>query len=64
MNSRPRRRLRPSRQTPAASPSAAPPAASGARGSRARDRLELDTTVVTGNRELPKVLYIVPVEEG
>jgi hypothetical protein len=24
------------------------------------DRLELDTTIVTGNRELPKVLYIVP----
>jgi hypothetical protein len=24
------------------------------------DRLELDTSVVTGNRELPKVLYIVP----
>ena len=24
------------------------------------DRLELDKTVVTGNRELPKVLYIVP----
>ncbi|MET0499148.1 MAG: hypothetical protein ABW106_12865 [Steroidobacteraceae bacterium] len=24
------------------------------------DRLKLDTTVVTGNRELPKVLYIVP----
>lgn len=24
------------------------------------DRLELDTTEVTGNRELPKVLYIVP----
>lgn len=24
------------------------------------DRLELNTTVVTGNRELPKVLYIVP----
>lgn len=24
------------------------------------DRMELDTTVVTGNRELPKVLYIVP----
>lgn len=24
------------------------------------DRLQLDTTVVTGNRELPKVLYIVP----
>ena len=29
------------------------------RGTNA-DRLELDTTVVTGNRELPKVLYIVP----
>ncbi len=26
----------------------------------AADRLDLDTTVVTGNRELPKVLYIVP----
>jgi len=24
------------------------------------DRLELDTTQITGNRELPKVLYIVP----
>lgn len=28
--------------------------------SAATDRLDLDTTVVTGNRELPKVLYIVP----
>jgi len=26
----------------------------------AKDRLELDTTQITGNRELPKVLYIVP----
>jgi hypothetical protein len=24
------------------------------------DRLDLETTVVTGNRELPRVLYIVP----
>jgi hypothetical protein len=24
------------------------------------DRLNLDTTIITGNRELPKVLYIVP----
>ncbi|HTE40420.1 MAG TPA: hypothetical protein VK629_06315 [Steroidobacteraceae bacterium] len=30
------------------------------RGSTRADRLDLDTTVVTGNRELPKVLYIVP----
>jgi hypothetical protein len=29
-------------------------------GGKALDRLELDTTQITGNRELPKVLYIVP----
>ena len=27
---------------------------------KAHDSLELDTTQITGNRELPKVLYIVP----
>ena len=27
---------------------------------KAHDNLELDTTQITGNRELPKVLYIVP----
>jgi hypothetical protein len=26
----------------------------------AKDRIDLDTTQITGNRELPKVLYIVP----
>jgi hypothetical protein len=26
----------------------------------AQDRLELDTTQITGNRELPRVLYVVP----
>ena len=36
----------------------AKPAASGRRAQS--DRLDLDTTIVTGNRELPKVLYIVP----
>ena len=41
----------------AKSPAKAAPAASGA---KSNDRLALDTTVVTGNRELPKVLYIVP----
>jgi len=44
-------------------------AAAGAKGAAATtktgarkgpDRLELDTTDITGNRELPKVLYIVP----
>jgi hypothetical protein len=45
--------------TPAPGTTAAP--ARGARGSdRALDRLELDTTQITGNRELPRVLYIVP----
>jgi len=33
------------------------PAAAARKGP---DRLELDTTDITGNRELPKVLYIVP----
>jgi hypothetical protein len=27
---------------------------------KAEDRLQLDTTQITGNQELPKVLYIVP----
>jgi hypothetical protein len=45
-------------QTAAPTPGARPQPASRP-GARA-DRLELDTTVVTGNRELPKVLYIVP----
>jgi hypothetical protein len=30
------------------------------KNSNRSDRLNLETTVVTGNRELPKVLYIVP----
>ncbi len=49
---------------PNAAPAPAAPGAAGtatrARGGRALDRLELDTTQITGNRELPKVLYIVP----
>lgn len=41
---------------------AAKPATAAAEPARrtGSDRLNLDTTVVTGNRELPKVLYIVP----
>jgi len=31
-----------------------------ARNNAAMDRLDLDSTVITGNQELPKVLYIVP----
>jgi hypothetical protein len=38
---------------PAAKPTAA-------NKSNAKDRLDLESTQITGNRELPKVLYIVP----
>jgi hypothetical protein len=42
---------------PSSKPGAAKP---GAPKSNAKDRLDLDSTQITGNRELPKVLYIVP----
>lgn len=53
---------------PAAAPQAAAPATTAppaaaprpGRSGRVMDRLELDPTQITGNRELPKVLYIVP----
>lgn len=48
---------------PPASPASSPSTTNRQPSTAARrstDRLELDTTVVTGNRELPKVLYIVP----
>ncbi len=43
-------------------PVATPPAkvASADQGQRAHDRLQLDSTAITGNRELPKVMSIVP----
>jgi hypothetical protein len=43
-------------------PAAAAKGAAGAKTAKRSgpDRLELDTTEITGNRELPKVLYIVP----
>ena len=44
--------------SPAVDTSAPTAAAPGRRAQN--DRLDLDTTIVTGNRELPKVLYIVP----
>ena len=39
-------------------------AATGQSPSRAHDRLQLDSTAVTGNRELPKVMSIVPWKEA
>ena len=41
-------------------PAAAAPTNSGGKGGKAEDHLQLDTTQITGNQELPKVLYIVP----
>jgi hypothetical protein len=52
--------------SPAVDTSASPavdtsaPGAAAPRRRAQNDRLDLDTTIVTGNRELPKVLYIVP----
>ncbi len=39
---------------------AARPGTAAARRFKTLDKMELDATSVTGNRELPKVLYIVP----
>ncbi len=60
---------------PAAAPAAAPrataptqsppaPATKPGDSKRVMDRLELDATQITGNRELPKVLYIVPWKQS
>jgi hypothetical protein len=46
---------------PAANAAVAPAgAAQSVPHGNAKDRIDLDTTQITGNRELPKVLYIVP----
>jgi hypothetical protein len=49
----------PAAKAPAAT---APAATAGAapKGAKASDRIELDTTQISGNRELPKVMYVVP----
>ena len=47
-------------QPPAA---AAPVPAQAKAAPRSADRLDLDTTSIRGNQELPKVLYIVPWKE-
>ncbi len=44
-------------------PTGVRPAAATARGAApkaGKDRIELDTTQISGNRELPKVMYVVP----
>jgi len=49
----------PAQQKPSKPPTTAPQSAA-APNSRAIDTLDLGTTSITGNQELPKVLYIVP----
>lgn len=59
-----KQKKRASAQAEAGEPRAAtsaPGTEAGARkGKNAADRVDLDTTTVTGNRELPKVMYVVP----
>jgi hypothetical protein len=50
----------PAASSAAANKPAAKPAQKSAQSGNAKDRLDLDSTQITGNRELPKVLYIVP----
>jgi hypothetical protein len=60
----------PGTKAPAAKPAAAnnpanagaakPKTTSAAPASKSSDRIELDTTQISGNRELPKVMYVVP----
>ena len=45
---------------PPAAPPTAAPTATAPSPSKAMDRLELESTTITGNRELPKVMYVVP----
>jgi hypothetical protein len=44
----------------AASAPAAAASSKATHFAKAQDRLELDTTQITGNKELPKVMYVVP----
>lgn len=51
-------------RTTSAVPRTDAPAPAAAGGRRVMDRIELDATQITGNRELPKVLYIVPWKQS
>jgi hypothetical protein len=50
-----------SRNAPATTPPAAPKTSNVPAGNaKSSDRIELGTTQISGNRELPKVMYVVP----
>lgn len=50
----------PSKSPPSRDAAAARAEAGSPRAGKSSDRLELGTTEISGNRELPKVLYVVP----
>jgi len=50
----------PAKQVEAKKPAAKADGAQPAAPAAATERVELDTTQITGNRELPRVLYVVP----
>jgi len=56
----------PAPEPPPVAPAATPPPAArtGITTGRAMDTLDLGTTSITGNQELPKVLYIVPWKQS
>jgi len=47
-------------QAPKPKPASAPAAANETPKGKSSDKIELDTTQISGNRELPKVMYVVP----
>jgi hypothetical protein len=49
----------PARSAPTAT-KPVPAVSAGQRTGKARDRVELENTQITGNRELPRVMYVVP----
>src|SRR6202167_2182871 len=50
----------PKAQAPKAGTAAPAAPQPGATTSKSQDRIQLDTTQISGNRELPKVMYVVP----
>jgi hypothetical protein len=50
----------PTGKTAARTARGAPQAPAAPKGPAPQDRIELDTTQISGNRELPKVMYVVP----
>jgi len=53
-----------SREAGAASPALAPDVTRSEAENRVMDRIDLERTEITGNQELPKVLYIVPWQKS